>query len=63
MSKAMGNNNEPFGGINIICTSDFAQLPSVDYSFTLYNLVCRPLLCMAGTIPELSSFISNIIKS
>ena len=37
MCKAMSNSEQPFGGINIICAGDFAQLPPAMASYTLYS--------------------------
>ena len=37
MCKATNNSGLPFGGINIICAGDFAQLPPAMTSYTLYS--------------------------
>lgn len=43
MCKAVANNGDPFGGINMICAGDFAQLPPVSgnplYSQTVNSVI------------------------
>ena len=36
MCAALQNDGRPFGGINIICSSDFAQLPPATKGYLLY---------------------------